>query len=212
MRLSLMLPLLLACSFAAGVPGRSSAGVPNASTSSVPPILTACPMGDLTYVVTVRDAGMNPVPNAHVSLDFSDCPNIHFCPTTPPPAYVFETPTTIALNAGALGQAVFYLEAGGTCSGAIQIYADGVLLTDGTAHPLVTVANADQTGDAVVSAEDAALLAAKPANDPTADLNGDGIHDTADETLMAAHLGHLCPGLATPNSRRSWGGLKLIYR
>jgi hypothetical protein len=125
---------------------------------------------------------------------------------------VFETPTTIALNTGAFGQAVFYLEAGGTCDGGIKIYADGVLMTDGTAHPLVALANTDQTGDELVSTEDAALLAAKTASDPTADLNGDGVHNSADETLLAAHLGHLCPGLATPNSHQSWGSLKLIYR
>ena len=87
-----------------------------------------------------------------------------------------------------------------------------ISLTDGLYGTPASFASLDQDGDLDVTAADAAILAAKAPTDPTADLNGDGVHDAADAALLTAHLGHVCPQIATPTRPRTWGGLKLIYR
>ncbi len=135
---------------------------------------------------------------SQVLLDFSGCPNVHFCPPGPTTKYVFFTPTSVMVMTDFNGNATFWLEAGGICTAGIQISASiqhslppGVLLTDGIVHALVTFAGLDQDGDLWVTPLDAAILAAKGPDDPTADLNSDGIHDAADDALLAAHLGHV---------------------
>jgi hypothetical protein len=190
----------------------AAAGVPSPANSTVPSVIAACPQGDLAYVVISRDVANVPRHGVTVVLDFSGCPAIHFCPPGPPPGYTFVTPTSIAVQTDMLGQALFDLQASGVCTGSIRIFADAVLMTDGISHPLVSLANTDQSGDGFVGADDAAILAAKGAGDPTADLDGSGAHDAADDALLAAHMGHFCPGLIDPVHSRTWGQLKLIYR
>jgi hypothetical protein len=185
----------------------------------VPPILAACPNGDIAYVVTVRDVTNAPYSNSQVVLDFSGCPSIHFCAAGPETRYVFLTSTSVAVTTDISGDATFWLEAGGACAAGVQITASEkgdptrpLLLTNGIDHLPVPFAGLDQNGDLVVTADDAAILAAKVPTDPTADLNSDGTHDAADATLLAAHLGHACAEIPTPSKSRTWGQLKLIYR
>jgi hypothetical protein len=189
------------------------AAVPSAANSTIPPCLAACPLGDLSYTVVIRDLVGNPIPGAHVVLEFADCPGVRFCPPSPLPVYTFDSPTAISLNTDAAGRATFPLEAGGTCASALRVTADGVLMTDGTNHPLVSVANTDQDGDFFVQASvDGPLLAAKGPSDPTADLDCDGDHDAADAAVLTAHDQHLCRGLIDPVLPQTWGRLKIRYR
>ena len=48
--------------------------VPSPANSTVPPCLVACPLGDISYTVVVRDLAVNPLNGREVSIDFSSCP------------------------------------------------------------------------------------------------------------------------------------------
>ena len=189
------------------------AAIPSPANSTIPACLPACPLGDLTYTVVIRDIIGNPIPGAHVAIDFVDCAGVHFCPPGPPPGYTFDSPTAVSNPTDAQGRASFPLQIAGTCASAVRVSADGVLMTDGTNHALVSVANTDQDGDLFVNSfSDGAVLAGKGPTDPTADLDCDGDHDAADAGVLNAHDGHFCPGLIDPVRPRSWGGLKILYR
>lgn len=177
---------------------QASAGVPSPVNSSVPSCLQACPYGDLTYTVVIRDAASNPVAGATVFLDFLDCPTFHFCP---PPAPQNTTQLT-----NGQGVAVFALKGGGGCANAVRVFADGVLMASG-----VSVASPDQDGDLFVTGADQTVLLTKTATDPTGDLNCDGTTDAADGSVIAAHIGHYCDGVI-PVAPHSWGQLKVHYR
>jgi hypothetical protein len=201
------------------IASRSGASLPCSCNSTFPPVINSCPSGDIAYVVSVRDAANGPVNNSQVVLDFSSCPSIHLCPAGPSTKYVLLTPTSVAVISDNLGNGTFWLEAGGSCAAGVQITASEpgdptrpVLLTNGIDHLPVSFAGLDQNGDLAVTADDAAILAAKAPSDPTADLNADGTHDAADAALLAAHLGHACAEIPTPSRSRSWGQLKVIYR
>jgi hypothetical protein len=178
--------------------------------------MAACPSGDIAYSVRVLDATNSPMYGIEVVLDFSACPGVHFCAPSPATRYVFLTPTSVALTTDVTGNSTFWLEAGGTCTAGIQItlicFGVQFLLTNGIDHMPVSFAGLDQDGSLSVTSADAAILDAKVANDPTSDLNSDGTHDASDAALLVAHLGHVCPALATPTSPRTWGQIKLIYR
>jgi len=219
MRRPCLTALAVVCAALALAPSTSAAlTVPAASLCIVPPVLTACPGGDIAYVVTIVDFSLSPLNNATVTLNFSGCPGFRLCTAGPAAPYTFVPPASIQASTDVHGQVVFWVRGGGTCASGIQVSVTpfGVsvptLLTDGVNHDPVTLASPDQDGDLVVTSLDAAILAAKTASDPTADLNGDGVHNAADEALLAAHTGHVCPSLATPTTHGSWGGLKIIYR
>ena len=175
----------------------ASSGVPSPFNSTAPSCMQVCPYGDLAYTVVVRDLANNPVTSSQVLLDFSNCTAFHLCP---PPA-----PQTYSQVTDAQGVTTFHVKGGGGCANGVRVYADGVLL----ASP--SVASPDQDGNLFVSGPDQVALAAKTATDPTADLNCDGTHDVADDTVIAAHMGHFCDGVI-PVAPRSWGHLKVIYR
>jgi hypothetical protein len=204
--------------FGHALPASAGLAVPSPQTSLFPTVLSACPGGDVAYVVTVRDLSMGPLYGCTVTLDFSACPDVHFCIPGPATPYTFVPPASVEVLTDVHGQATFWVQGGGTCTSGIAIYATisgtGIqtLLTDGQAHAAVSMAAVDQDGDLGVTLTDATLLAGKGALDATGDLNHDGVHDAADDAMLAAHLGHVCPSIPTPTRNRSWGGLKTIYR
>jgi hypothetical protein len=187
--------------------------VPNPTTSTVPACLPVCPLGDLSYAVVVRDVGGAPIPGSMVELEFAGCPQVKLCgPGNPPPPYGFHSTTRIFLITDAQGRATFPVEGGGTCASGVQVFADGVMLTDGIAHQLLSVASTDQDGDLFVTGLDTGVMAAKGPSDPTADLDCDGDHDAADAAVLAAHQGHFCRGFIDPVLPGTWGQLKIRYR
>ncbi|HTM58258.1 MAG TPA: hypothetical protein VL123_07570 [Candidatus Udaeobacter sp.] len=192
--------------------GSARAAVPSSANSTVPPCYAACPQGDLSYTVVIRDIAGFPIAGSHVVLEFANCPAVHRCPAAPAP-YEFVSPTAYGMITDVQGRAVFPLQIGGTCAGAMSVSADGILMTDGTNHGLVSVSNTDQNGDLfVVAATDGPVLAAKGPADPTADLDCDGDHDAADAAVLTAHDGHVCPGFIDPVLPGTWGRLKVRYR
>jgi hypothetical protein len=190
----------------------SAASVPSAATSTISSCLAVCPQADIAYSVVIRDIASNPINNSNVVFDFSGCPNLHLCASVPTTDYVFISPTSISKMTNALGNATIHLEAGGCCANAVKIYADGVLMTDAIYHPLVSIANTDQSGDLFVLNNDETLIAAKSATDPTADLDCNGTHDAADNALLLDHLNHFCAALIDPVERHTWGQVKILYR
>ena len=180
-----------------------SASVPSPNNSTIPPCLQMCPYGDLTYMVVIRDFANNPIPGSAVMLDFSGCPSVRLCP---PPG-----PTTYYAFTNAQGVATFAVKGGGGCTRSVNVYADGVLLTYGSGQPNPSVASPDQDGNKFVIVSDQAVLSAKTATDPTADLNCDGTHNAADDAVLSAHLGHYCDAVV-PGAPHSWGQLKMQYR
>ncbi|MGH7740707.1 MAG: hypothetical protein ACRENS_01645 [Candidatus Eiseniibacteriota bacterium] len=197
----------------------SQAGTPSPYNCTVPPVIVACPAGDVPYTVVVRDATNSPYDASQVTLDFSACPGVRLCAPDPGTKYTFLTSSVVAVISDGYGDATFWLEAGGGCTSGIQITVSekhdptrNFLLTNGIDHASVSFAGFDQNGDGMVTSLDATILAAKGPSDPTADLNADGVHDAADDALLAAHLQHACAALPTPAHGKSWGQLKLIYR
>jgi hypothetical protein len=195
-----------------GLAHAANASVPNPVTSTIPPCLAVCPQADIAYTVVIRDLANNPVNSANVVFDFSGCPNMQLCAPVPSTDYQFLSPTSISTTTNAAGSATIHLEAGGCCANAVKIYANGVLMTDTIYHPLVSVANADQSGDLFVQPNDETLIVAKSASDPTADLNCDGTHDAADNALLLDHLSHFCKSLIDPVEKHTWGQVKIRYR
>ena len=216
MRLHRQFALAILCGACCAYASPSRAGCPSVGNSLVPPVIAACPSGDIAYTVTILDATNSPRYGIQVALDFSACPGVHFCPSSPATQYVYLTPTSVAVTTDVTGRATFWLEAGGTCTAGVQVtficYGVPFLLTNGIDHLPVSFAGLDQDGDLDVTAADATILAAKGPSDPTADLNADGVHDAADAALLAAHETHMCPAIVTPTIRGSWGRLKIFYR
>ena len=180
-----------------------SAAVPSPTNSTIPSCLHMCPFGDMTYTVVIRDFANNPIAGSSVVLDFSGCPSVRLCPPPAPPSYSALT--------NAQGVATFAVKGGGGCISAVNVYADGVWLTYGSGQPNPSVASPDQDGNRFVTVSDQAVLSAKTASDPTADLNCDGTHNAADDGVLAAHLGHYCDAFV-PGTPHTWGKLKVHYR
>lgn len=165
----------------------SSASVPSPPNSSVPQ-LVGCPAGDLNFMVVVRDAAFNPIPNSTVVLSFASCPGFSHCSESFP-GYVWNPAARTAsavTNSG--GAATFAIHQGGVCS-AVSVSADGV--------PFGTraFASADQNGDLQVNAADVSAVQGKlGTTDGTADFDGNGIVDTVDVNVVQSHAGHVCGG------------------
>jgi hypothetical protein len=189
-----------------GAPAR--AGVPNPTTSSVDPCVRVCPAGDMAFRVTVRDAIGNPVPNSSVLVDFAACLGFTLCPLLGSEPYTMAGPTAIMMTSDGSGVVDIPIRAGGSCQGAIHVFADGVQLGSRGANT-----SPDQNGDLTVDATDQALLALKLGGpfDPNADLNCSAALGPGDATVQNAHLGHSCAAVV-PVLPSSWGRIKTIYR
>ena len=209
-----VLPALAVCLL--GVSHGSAQGaVPSAANSTVPACLVACPLGDITFSVLVRDLANNPVASSSVVLDFSSCPDAFICTTpgmTPDPYIVDIGSRTIRMFSDSYGYANFPLRLGGLCAlTTVRVFADGVqLATRGLASP-------DQTGNGMVVGvidTDYQVFASKlGTNDPTADFDCDGDVDVDDQNFhMLQHDGHSCEGFVDPARRSTWGRVKSFYR
>lgn len=190
----------------AAIASTAAAGVPYPPNCSVDPCLVFCPVSDIGFHVTVRDAGNNLVPNSLVTLDFSGCPYFHHC-LVPGSTLFNDILKTASTFTGASGAATFFLPMGGTCPGnAVRIFADGVLIAQRT------LASPDYDGNLFPDDLDqAAIQALVGTTDPTADLDCNGVVDAADVAFFQRHRFHACP-LVVPAQPRSWGTLKTIYR
>jgi hypothetical protein len=181
--------------------------VPSPSTSTVPECVFACPAGDRTAVVTVRDIIGNPIAGSTVQLDMSQCGGFPLCPECLDLYLVDGVNHTVLKSTDATGVASFSLCGGPACgAGLVRIFADGVWL--GTS----LLAPADLDGDLHVTDGDRNLvLMAIGGTDRSRDLNCDGAIGAGDVAVIDGHLGHHCPG-STPTRAWSWTRTKLLYR
>lgn len=190
----------------------TAAAVPSPAASSYPPCLVTCPIGDLHFQVTVRDAASNPVPFATVQLDFTHCPGAFVCTSGAPDPYTWNPATRLlTIVASAAGQVDVPLRVGGVCGpGGVFLHADGVLFTS------YALASPDQDGNGFVSniiLSDGPLFAGKlGGSDPTADFDCDGDVDAADQSTFFQHDSHGCDGFVDPTKRSTWGRVKTHYR
>jgi hypothetical protein len=183
----------------------SHAGVPDPANSEADACLIACPAGDIVFHVTIRDFNNVPINNSSVVIDFCECSGVTLCPVSTTDPYQRLGPCQIQKFTGTDGRADFAIRAGGVCSSTrTLVFADGVLIA------FRNVASPDQDGSLMVQPADLSLASAKNGStDPTAD----GQVTDADLALMAPHAGHQCPPTdPTSATRRTWGGLKTIYR
>jgi len=190
-----------------GAAPAARASIPSATQSIVDPCLRVCPAGDMNFHVQVRDQSQNPVAASSVVIDVCNCPGIVFCPLTGGEGYTISGGCVVVMTANAAGIADFQIRAGGTCTGTVQVFADGVLL-----RTINAISSPDQNGDLMVAPADQAILAAKfPGPDPTGDFNcSDGL-DPGDQLILDSHLGHSC-AVVVPNRSATWGRIKTIYR
>lgn len=181
--------------------------VPSPSNSTIPECVVACPRGDFTAVVVVRDIIGTPVPGSSVTLDMSQCGGFPLCATCPDDYVVDSVNQGVRKVTDGNGVVAFSLCGGPACSaGLLRVFADGVWL--GTS----LLATTDPDGDRLVTAADLGLVAAAVGGtDRTRDLNCDGAITAADVAVVDAHLGHGCPGTTEARSW-SWTRTKLLYR
>jgi hypothetical protein len=196
--------LLAAAALVLSTPPARSA-VPSPANSTHDPCFVVCPLGDITYHVTVRDLANNPVGSSNVVLDFSQCGFVH-CTNPGPGIVADDAGHTMSTTANAAGVASFPLKMGGCCP-TVKIFADGVLLAT------VPMSSPDQDANLVVNGTDATILTGLTASPYTVcgDLNCDGAVDATDIAALTAHNGHDCSGVV-PTRLRSWGTVKMIYR
>ncbi len=182
--------------------------VPSPANSTVPPCLVACPLGDISYTVVVRDLAVNPLNGSEVSIDFSSCPAASICAIVKDPGYTYD-PNTRRVRAvtDATGRVTFGLRAGGLCATDVRVFADGVLLA--TTH----LASPDQNGDQVVVESDFTIFAPKlGTSDVTGDFDCSGNVDEEDQLIGGQHGSHTCYGIVNPVQKRTWGSVKSFYR
>lgn len=198
--------LVVVATLAGFTPARSTVSVPSPSNSTLPACLTACPGGDLSFSVTVRDFNNLPIANSSVDLNFCVCPSVRFCPVVPSDGYQIISGCQVISVTGVNGQVTFRLRAGGSCGTPIPVYADGVLLGN------LRFASTDQDGDLTVTAADVGAVNAKVGtSDLTGDLDCSASVTAADVAIVTAHGGHNC---LVPTGARGtrWGTLKIRYR
>jgi hypothetical protein len=182
-----------------------AAAVPSPIQSTVPPCIQACPAGDRSSTVVVRDAIGIPIEGSIVELDFSACSSFPFCPTCTDTSIVDPAGHRVLKPTTASGRAQFALCGGPSC-GLVRVIADGVFLGN------TILATPDVDGDLSVTSTDQGLVAAAiGGSDLTRDLDCDGFVTSIDLAVVSTHLGHHCGGttLARP---WSWGRTKVIYR
>ncbi len=183
-------------------------GIPVPENSTVPPCLVACPGGDITYTVVVRDIASNPVVGCDVRLSFGACPTFRMCPECCTGLVIDWQNRNVTAVSDVNGVAHFPLEMGGTCPGAtVGAYACNVYL--GSAQ----LASPDQDGNHGVDGVDATIVfSLLGTTNPGADFDCDGVVTQADlDWLNINHLGHHCSDY-TPTRATTWGTVKIIYR
>jgi hypothetical protein len=212
-RLLEMLPLTPALMLlVAGGAGARIIGIPSPYNSTVPACMALCPMGDLPFVVVVRDLASNPIAGSLVVLDFSQCPGASLCRQLGGDPYILDPAArTLRALTDANGSIDFHARVGGTGGpGSVRVFVDGVLLK------YYALASPDQDGDGVVGygtgADDAMFAAKLGTSDPTADFNCDGHVDLSDQQVFFAHHSQSCVGWVDPARRGTWGELKVHYR
>jgi len=185
---------------------------PDPALSYEDPCIVACPGGDSTFVVAMRNAANIPTDPYEwsVFLDFCGCPDLHVAPTTDHDPYVTTRGGCMPYMAqGQDALTMFPLRLGGRCAEA-RVFGG----RDSLPYILLAyrpVATFDQNGDLTVDDADIALIAAKVGtNDRTADFDCDGAVTDADVEIARGHLGHTA--LITAVLTHSWGHLKTIYR
>jgi hypothetical protein len=178
--------------------------VPSPGNSSHDQCFVVCPLGDITYHVTVRDVANIPVAGSNVTLDFSHCAFVH-CPVQPGSIIVNDAAKTMSSIANGSGVASFPLAMGGCCD-SVVISADGVPLAK------VSMASTDPNADLVVNGADLIVMNSLVGTANTcADLDCSGSVNLADVAIEYTHIGHSCTGVV-PTQLHTWGTLKTIYR
>ena len=196
---------LLASSLILVTASYSLGAVPSPATSTHDACFIVCPLSDLSYHVTVRDAANIPIPGSTVVLDYSQCGFVH-CQNPGLGVTANNALKTMTTTTNAAGVATFPLAMGGCCP-AVKIFADGVLLAT------VSMASPDQDANLVVNGTDTAILTgliSGPYN-VCGDLDCSGSLGANDGGVPQAHNGHTCDGVV-PIRSGSWGGLKTFYR
>ena len=185
---------------------RAEAAVPDPTTSSVGPCLVVCPSGDYHFWVTVRDVFANPVAGSTVTIDLTSCPGVALCPGRPEDPYLINGRVVLGIT-NAQGVVDFPIRAGGVCSAAVPIRADGVHLAQ---RP---VASYDQDGNLLVENIDDMIAGLKVGTaDPTADFDCDGTVTQVDrDVIFDVHGAHRCD-MPVPVRPSTWGRLKASYR
>lgn len=180
--------------------------VPSPANSTVPCIV-GCPNGDLSFTVTVRDFGNNPVPNSFVIVSFQGASCFLHC-DSPGNGYSWDSNARLASAfTNGDGQVTFSIAGSGSCASGVNVYADGILLANN-----IPFASTDQNADEIVNALDEAIVDSWEGQPgPGVDLDCDGIVSQDDVSIVQQHNGHICE-LPTPTRARTWGGLKTIYR
>jgi hypothetical protein len=196
---------LLAAALALVSASSAQSAVPSPTNSSHDACFVVCPLGDLTYHVTVRDIANNPIAGSSVVLDYSQCGFVH-CSNPGPGIVANDAAKTMTSLSNAAGVASFPLKMGGCCP-AVKIFADGVLLAT------VSMTSPDQDASLLVNGTDLSILTALfsgPYN-VCGDLDCSGTIGANDFGILAAHNGHGCSGVVSTRPQ-SWGKLKTIYR
>jgi hypothetical protein len=186
----------------------ASAGFPLTSESFADPCIVVCPAGDSVFTVYASRSGH--WSGDPVWVDFCSCPGIRFAPLDGSEPYFKDPEGCVVVRSSPISGTLFEFpfKAGGVCGGAN--IAVSLFIPDNFIR--TSVASPDQNGDLVVGAADEAILLSKlGTNDPTADLNCDGLANETDFAIFQGHLGHRWQG-ATPAARTTWGALKTIYR
>jgi len=182
--------------------------VPDPLHCTVPHCLVACPLGDLTYTVVVRDVANVPIALCPVELRFDACPSFSVCADCCTGLTVDRTLHRVTATTDVNGNAGFPLKMGGVCAGAmVGVYAAGVLLAS------VHLASPDQDGNLSVGAADVSIVNGLiGSSNPGADFDCDGGVTQFDlDWLTTSHNHHTCNGIVDARSP-SWGRLKVIYR
>jgi len=207
-KLSLMLTgAVIACAVVFS-PHPAAAGFPFTAESYVDPCIVVCPAGDSIFTVIARRNGS--WSGDPIWIDFCNCTGMHLAPLSGGEPYLVDSNNCLVMrdNLEPSGLAEFPLKAGGVCSAANIVIS--VFIP--TNFVRTSVASPDQDGNLSVDAADLAIIQGKlGTSDPTADLNCDGVVNSADLAIANAHLGHHSEA-ATASSRATWGRLKMTYR
>ena len=166
--------------------------VPDPTFSIVGNCLVIAPGGEYPFSVTVKDQFANPINNSAVTVDFTLAPAAHLCSGAD--AGFTVSGATITGHTNVSGQVTFTIHGGGSATGTIKVYADGVQIGS-----LAKCTSPDLNGDKVINVADLGLFAtAQAGQNLAADLNCDGFVNVADLGLFASsqalHAGDVhCP-------------------
>lgn len=154
--------------------------VPDPTFSTVGTCLVIAPGGEFTYTVTVKDQFNNAINNSAVTIDFTGAAGAHICSSQD--AGFTAAGNTITGHTNLLGSVTFTTHGGGSVTGSIKVYADGVQIAT-----LTRVVSPDLTGDYFINVADVSVFAAaQSGSNLVADFNCDGFVNVADVAIFAA--------------------------